>query len=979
MQGCWLLKITGKTTTPITTLVLFCYWMTNMEATLLINYNSCNIHLTEMAGSSSGFSSSNTNKKHGLSRFSLARLFNLTGYAPRTTGQRCSSNFDNDRRSESNSIGFGAGAPVRTQQNKNDSSRFPLAGPSSSSSESSSFRNINAESKDASQEGLKKVKEFLECPLCLFELPRQSFPDIRSCTHRACFQCLQQYLKIEISESRVNITCPECTEPIHPSDICLILNDDSLLGKYESFMLRRVLITEPDARWCPAPDCGYAVIARGCAGCPKLKCERPGCNTFFCYHCKQEWHPNQTCDAARAQRAHQYANPRASSVSFSQDSIVQTGDDIKPCPCCKVLIIKMDDGSCNHMTCSVCGTEFCWLCMKEISDLHYLSPSGCTFWGKKPWSRKKKIMWQLGMLVGAPVGIALIAGIAVPAIIIGIPVWVGRKLHAKYTRPATSRHSRNLIVTAGVVGSVVVSPILAGIAVGIGVPILLAYVYGVVPVSLCRSGGCGVSTSASGVRIEFDEENEIGMGNNPSAGNYDGASVDTAASQRGVNPSIGEVSLGMSASLSLGSSSHLDRITMNQDREDDPESASNVALAGSIASASLMGAGKLEVQADVSSNKRFSLSSHSETASATVSANMSLADDASMKALAGSILGYRDSSAVTPVEVHVDAQNSDTLTETVSLGKSEASFNLHEYFQLAGASVDKIDCASLSQAPCADGTLYPALRLKLSKSSKKRHHSSTVPEVAEFDCQKNADSVSLQSENHFLPSHVQFNELKECCVSFIDESPSADNLTKPNECSSDSEESTLKYYDTNSAHVKINSMKQPTCKEITNLKKFHEANSVKRSISFCNSCTSTHHSCCPSAFQNGATPNKSAGNHFPTEISSESNALSNRAYKSPCSLQDISIEVIPVKDDLKCSPSSKTVPASVSSKPLLESIQGHKKHLQADKQECSIDIFHLSTTQPCTKHFKQGKDNRTYLYPESNTADSKIPHNFEML
>lgn len=40
-------------------------------------------------------------------------------------------------------------------------------------------------------------------------------------------------------------------------------------------------------------------------------------------------------------------------------------------------------------------------------------------------------------------------------------------------------------------------------------PILLAYVYGVVPISLCRSGGCGVSTSASGVRIEFDDENDM--------------------------------------------------------------------------------------------------------------------------------------------------------------------------------------------------------------------------------------------------------------------------------------------------------------------------------------------------------------------------------------------------------------------------------------------------------------------------------------
>lgn len=63
----------------------------------------------------------------------------------------------------------------------------------------------------------------------------------------------------------------------------------------------------------------------------------------------------------------------------------------------------------------------------NISSLS-LSPSGCTFWGKKPWSRKKKILWQLGTLVGAPVGIALIAGIAIPAMIIGIPVYVGRKV-----------------------------------------------------------------------------------------------------------------------------------------------------------------------------------------------------------------------------------------------------------------------------------------------------------------------------------------------------------------------------------------------------------------------------------------------------------------------------------------------------------------------------------------------------------------------
>jgi hypothetical protein len=56
----------------------------------------------------------------------------------------------------------------------------------------------------------------------------------------------------------------------------------------------------------------------------------------------------------------------------------------------------------------------------SIINLFPYSPSGCTFWGKKPWSRKKKILWQLGTLVGAPVGIGLVAGIAIPAMIIGI-------------------------------------------------------------------------------------------------------------------------------------------------------------------------------------------------------------------------------------------------------------------------------------------------------------------------------------------------------------------------------------------------------------------------------------------------------------------------------------------------------------------------------------------------------------------------------
>jgi len=475
-----------------------------------------------------------------------------------------------------------------------------------------------------------------ECPLCLNECSPDQFPCLRNCHHLFCIVCLQQYVRIEIQEGRVNLKCPQCNEILHPNDIEMLVGEDSsLLYLYESLMLRRVLAADPDTRWCPAPNCTFAVVATGCASCPKISCEREGCDFSFCYHCKAEWHPNQTCDKARAQR-----QPiRSSSVSFSQDSGLGGGSELKVCPRCSVLIVKMDDGSCNHMTCAVCGSEFCWLCMKEISDLHYLSPSGCTFWGKKPWSRKKKLMWQLGTLVGAPVGIALIAGISIPAMIIGIPVWVGRKIHSRYQ--TTGKHRRNIAITGGVTASIFVSPLVAGLAVSIGVPILLAYVYGVVPISLCRSGGCGVHTTTQdlfsyiqGVKIDVDEEVP-----------YTKATTEVSSS-RVANPSIGEVSLG--ASLSLGSGSHLDRVGCVL-AECDRESASNTAIAGhsltgSVAS-SYIGHQRLEVGADVHPRKKYSFSSErlSETVSLSEkSGSVSLAEDgASTRALAGSLLAYK--------------------------------------------------------------------------------------------------------------------------------------------------------------------------------------------------------------------------------------------------------------------------------------------------------------------------------------------------
>ncbi|KAG8587985.1 hypothetical protein GDO81_005839 [Engystomops pustulosus] len=319
---------------------------------------------------------------------------------------------------------------------------------------------------------------------------------------------------------------------------------------------------------------------------------------------------------------------------------------MKSCPRCSAYIIKMNDGSCNHMTCAVCGCEFCWLCMKEISDLHYLSPSGCTFWGKKPWSRKKKIIWQLGTLIGAPVGISLIAGIAIPAMVIGIPVYVGRKIHGRFENKKTSKHKKNLAVTGGVILSVIASPVVAAVSVGIGVPIMLAYVYGVVPVSLCRGGGCGVSTAnGKGVKIDFEEDGPITV----------------ADAWRALkNPSIGESSMEGLTSVLSTSGSPTDGLSVLQGNYS--ETASFAALSGGTLTGGTLTGGmlsgsrakycRLEVQADV----------QKDTCQKDSVSLGAASDSASTRAMAGSIISsYNPQEREVnnlEIQVHIEAKPS---------------------------------------------------------------------------------------------------------------------------------------------------------------------------------------------------------------------------------------------------------------------------------------------------------------------------------
>ncbi|XP_074751242.1 E3 ubiquitin-protein ligase RNF19B-like isoform X2 [Athene noctua] len=366
--------------------------------------------------------------------------------------------------------------------------------------------------------------DLVECPLCLLPQPPQAFPSLASCHHRSCRGCLERYLCLAVGESRVPVACPHCPAVLQPADVHRLLPEPALRDKYEEFLLRRLLAADPGTRWCPAPGCSYAVIAQGCAECPRLACRREGCGTEFCYHCRQPWHPDSPC----ATVAPGLASPRP------EPSACAEAEDIKVCPRCSAFVTKVNDGGCNRMSCPVCGCLFCWLCLREISDVHFLSPSGCTFWGKRPWSRTRRLLCQLGLVLGAPMVISLVAGIAVPVITFGIPIYMGRKVLGQSRRSSLSGCQQCLSVTSSVLLSLVVSPIITAVTVGVGVPLTLTYVYGVLVLSLCRrrGGGRGAPGDLGVVELEnLSKLNEL-WSVLPSPGPAEDGAPDTATVPR---------------------------------------------------------------------------------------------------------------------------------------------------------------------------------------------------------------------------------------------------------------------------------------------------------------------------------------------------------------------------------------------------------------------------------------------------------------
>ncbi|CAK4034421.1 probable E3 ubiquitin ligase [Lecanosticta acicola] len=207
---------------------------------------------------------------------------------------------------------------------------------------------------------LETIDGFM-CDICCEDTPDlQSFA--MKCGHRYCVNCYRQYLAQKIREEgeAARIRCPgdRCNNIVDAKSLDLLVTPD-LTERYHELLMRTYVDDKENLKWCPAPECVYAVecpVKQKDLNriVPTVHCE---CKHAFCFGCTLADH--QPCPCSLVRKWLKKCEDDSETANW-------ISANTKECPKCHSTIEK--NGGCNHMTCRKCRNEFCWMCMGVWSE-----------------------------------------------------------------------------------------------------------------------------------------------------------------------------------------------------------------------------------------------------------------------------------------------------------------------------------------------------------------------------------------------------------------------------------------------------------------------------------------------------------------------------------------------------------------------------------------------------------------------------------
>ncbi|KAF2709796.1 hypothetical protein K504DRAFT_477016 [Pleomassaria siparia CBS 279.74] len=180
-------------------------------------------------------------------------------------------------------------------------------------------------------------------------------PPTSTCIHESntCRHCLRAWIKSEFKSKVWNlIDCPECRSRLQYEDVKQFAPPE-IFRRYDKLNTRAAMEAIPGFQWCIAKGCRSGQIHEGENLMPRFKCVE--CKASHCIPHQIKWHKGETC-AQYDYRTN--ADFKKAEDKASRKLIKETA---KKCPGCGWHIEKRE--GCDHMTCSKCRHEFCWLCL----------------------------------------------------------------------------------------------------------------------------------------------------------------------------------------------------------------------------------------------------------------------------------------------------------------------------------------------------------------------------------------------------------------------------------------------------------------------------------------------------------------------------------------------------------------------------------------------------------------------------------------
>lgn len=193
--------------------------------------------------------------------------------------------------------------------------------------------------------------------------------------HAVCLECFAIYSITKLNDRQFvhsktygyTLPCPgssgSCNSALIPEAHHFRVLQDDQHDRYQRFGTEEFVL-KMGGVLCPGRGCGMGLLPE--PNMRRIKCDH--CQFEFCRECKEPFQRGHTCNQSNPNPT---TNARASNYQVNLENARrarweaearQVIEQIsKKCPGCKTNTEK--NGGCNHMTCSRCRFEWCWICL----------------------------------------------------------------------------------------------------------------------------------------------------------------------------------------------------------------------------------------------------------------------------------------------------------------------------------------------------------------------------------------------------------------------------------------------------------------------------------------------------------------------------------------------------------------------------------------------------------------------------------------